>query len=151
MCLHWMQFTGNWIQFMWWNNQSSLYSRIISCDFNLRFVTAFNPEKYIFCPSGCLGDQKFWFLSELCSWGFRNSESCSMCGRSEIQRPVLCSLGDQNFWILYCVFVGDQKFSVLSCVVWEIRKFESSLVLHEELLETRNSENHLDSYAWLKH
>ena len=36
--------SANWIEFMWLNNQSSLYSRIL-IDFSLRFVTALRPEK----------------------------------------------------------------------------------------------------------
>ena len=32
-------------------------------------------------------------------------------GGSEILNLLLCSLGDQKLWILFCAFVGDQKFS----------------------------------------
>ena len=72
------------------------------------------------------------------------------CGGSEILNPLLCSWGDQKFWILYCAlwgirnsesspvfmggseilnpllcFVGDQKFWIITCVHGGIRNSES--------------------------
>ena len=66
-------------------------------------------QRGIFFLSGCLGDQKFWFLLRLCSLGIRIWESCSV--------------GDQKFWILLCFVVGDLKFSILVFVILGDEKF----------------------------
>ena len=124
------------------------------------FVAALSPERNFFFSLVCLGDQKFRFHLRLCSLGIKKL-GILIRGRSEILNPFpvnvprwiknlfLCSLGDQKFWILFClcrgseilnpslcslrirnsetffVFFGDQKFWILSCVVWEIWNFES--------------------------
>ena len=119
---------GNWIKLIWWNNQIQS-NPLLTLTSDLLLLWA--QRKQYFLLSGCLGDQKFWFLSGLCSWGLRNTESCSVGDQifrviswvlwgiriSDSGLTCMCSLGDQEFWILSHVFVGDQKFSILSCLL----------------------------------
>ena len=78
------------------------------------FATALSPERkiffsYVFGRSEIPIPLETMFFTDK-KWGVLFS------GRSEILNPLLCSLGDQKFWILFCVYVGDQKFSILLCV-----------------------------------
>ena len=113
----------NWIEFMWWNNEYSLCSRILYCDLWLLLAQR---NKYIFLsirllrwseifiPLGTmfLGVQKFGILFHV--WEIRNSEACPVffggskflnpllcfCRGSEIFSTLLCSLRDQKVWIV---------------------------------------------------
>ena len=85
-------------------------------------------EKNIKFLSGCLGYQEFWF------------HNSNILRGSEILNTLLYCLGNQKFWMLFCVlggseilnpllcYLGDQKFWI-SCVVLGIRNSESSPVL----------------------
>ena len=130
---------ANWMEFMWWNNQPSLYSRNFdsSRDYVLGVLEIRNPALY-------MGDQKFW-------------TSPVYLGGEKFWILSFVFVGDQKFRILSC----DLKFWNLSSVLWRIRSSESSPALFggsgilnclafsvEEPLKTRNCETHLvDSYA----
>ena len=101
------------------------------------FVTALSPERKIIFSLGLFGgnfdsswDYRYVLWDKKLGILFRSGRSeilnpfpAMFLGGSEILNLLLCSLGDQKLWILFCAFEGDQRFSILLCIFVGDQKF----------------------------